>query len=190
MSAVAEHTILGGQVVHQLQTAHALKAGALRMFDPMLTAVAEARDDGRLAEVHDLLARMHTVFGEHREATSDHAAKLGARLGDLGAGPAKGRLTGISAGAKARALLGGKNYGANARDAFVFEHLEIATLHLLEQVAERARDSATAALARDCRAADEDMAATINRNWTNVLSLTLISRRLPTLRPPEDGDTA
>ena len=40
-------------------------------------------------------------------------------------------------------------------------------------------------IARACRAEDEEMAATINRNWTNVLSLTLASRNLPTLRPPE-----
>jgi len=190
---VADSTVLDGQVVRQLQAAHALKAGALRMFDPMLSAVADARDGDAMAEVSDLLAKMHGVFNGHREVTANHAGKLASRLGELGAGPARGKLAGMSAGATARARLGGlggQNYGANARDAFVFEHLEIATLHLLEQVAERAQDPVTADLARGCRAEDEEMAATINRNWTNVLSLTLASRELPTLRPPEDDDAA
>nr|MBA3328770.1 DUF892 family protein [Solirubrobacterales bacterium] len=106
--------------------------------------------------------------------------------------PARGRVTGMSVGARARArlgALGGQNHGANARDAFVFEHLEIANLHLLEQIAERVDDRETAQLARACRADDEEMAATINRNWTNVLSLTLASRGLPTFRA-QDGPAA
>lgn len=176
------------QVVRQLQTTHALKAGALRMFDPMLAAVAEARDGGAMAEVADLLGRMHRVFSGHRDETATHAARLASRLRELAAGPARGKLAGMSAGATVRARLGGQNYGADARDAFVFEHLEIATLHLLEQVAERARDPQTAELARSCRAEDEEMAAAINRNWTNVLSLTLASKGLPVLRVPEAPD--
>jgi ferritin-like metal-binding protein YciE len=190
---VADRGILSPQVVRHLQGAHALKAGALRMFDPMLAAVAAERDGSGLPDVTDLLARMHGVFSGHREVTAQHASALSARLRELGAPVARGRVAGMSAGASARArlgALGGQNHGANARDAFVFEHLEIATLHLLEQIAERAGDATTARLARDCRAQDEDMAATINRNWTNVLSLTLASRGLPTLRPPEEPGPA
>ena len=99
---MTDPSALHGEVVRHLQAAHALKAGALRMFDPMLAAVAAERHGGAMAEVSDLLARMHGVFSGHRE--------------------------------------------------------------------------------------DEEMAATINRNWVNVLSLTLASRRLPTLRPPEAPD--
>ena len=40
---------------------------------------------------------------------------------------------------------------------------------------------------REIREEDEAMAATINRNWTNVLSLTLATRGLPTRRPAEDA---
>jgi ferritin-like metal-binding protein YciE len=187
---VPDPTVLNEQVVRQLQAAHVLKAGALHMFDPMLAAVAAARDGEGMDEVTDLLGRMHGVFSLHREVTAGHAAKLAALLRGRGAGPSRGRLAAMSAGAMARARLGGENYGASARDAFVFEHLEIATLHLLEQLAERAQDPETAGLARACRAADEEMAATINRNWTNVLSLTLAARGLPTLRPPEEPDGA
>ncbi len=188
---MADPTHLHGQVSKQLQAAHALKGGALRMFDPMLAAVAEAHGEPRMAEVADLLGKMHGVFSGHRDEKASHAQALASRLRELGAGPARPRLAGMSAGATMRARLGGiggQNHEANARDAFVFEHLEIATLHMLEQLAERAQDERTAALARDCRAADEEMASTINRNWVNVTSLTLASRDLPTLRPPEQDD--
>lgn len=160
------------------------------MFDPMLAAVAAARDDEGMSEVADLLGRMHGVFSRHREETANHAGKLAARLAALGAGPGRGRVAAMSAGAAGRARLGaigGQNYGANARDAFVFEHVEIANLHLLAQLARRAGDDETAEVADACRAEDENQAATINRNWTNVLSLTLASRGLPTLRPEENG---
>lgn len=184
--------MLREQLVQQLQTAHALKTGALRMFDPMLTAVAAERDGARMAEVTDLLGRMHGVFSAHRAQTADHAGQLAARLAALDARPARGRLAGMSVGATARARLGavgGQNHGANARDAFVFEHLEIATLHLLEQLAERTGDAETARVASACRAEDEEQAATINRNWANVLSLTLASAGLPTLRPSAERPT-
>jgi ferritin-like metal-binding protein YciE len=78
--------------------------------------------------------------------------------------------------------IGGQNHGASARDAFVFEHLEIASWELLEQLAERVGDQETAELARDCRAEDDEMAALIRRNFPNVLSLMLASEGLPTLR--------
>ncbi len=177
--------------MRRLQALHALKDGALRMFDPMLTTVAKARDSDELAEVSDLLGKMHGVFTRHREATADHAGLLAARLGALGAKPSRAKASAVGAGSAVRAragAVGGMNFGAAARDAFVFEHLEIAQAHLLEQLAERVGDAETAGLARQIREADEEQAATINRNWTNVLTLTLATRGLPTLRPPEDGE--
>ncbi|CAN5522466.1 hypothetical protein BH10ACT11_BH10ACT11_13650 [soil metagenome] len=69
--------------------------------------------------------------------------------------------------------IGGTDHGGNARNAFVFEHFEMASLKLLEQLAIRAGDEPAAELARACCADDENMAATINRNWENILALTL-----------------
>lgn len=43
-----------------------------------------------------------------------------------------------------------------------------------------AGDGATAAAARECRAQDESMAATIDGNWTNVLTLALAAKGLLT----------
>jgi len=174
------------KLIDQLLSLHALKAGALRMFDPMLAAVDREQRSPRMADVSDLLRRMHGVFSAHREETAAHVKALESRLRSLDRQTSRGRVLGMSAGAGARArigAIGGQNHGANARDAFIFEHLEIASLALLEQLALRAGDEETAAAARDCLGQDEAMAATINRNWPNVLTLTLASKGLPTARP-------
>lgn len=146
------------------------------MFGPMLDAVAAERDNPVSPEVGELLGRMHATFGGHRTQTAEHVAAFEQRLADLGSGTASARVRSMSAGARGWVAVtgfGGQNHGSNARNAFVFEHLEIAELQLLEALAERAGDEETADLARRCRADDEEMAATINRNWTNVLILNL-----------------
>ena len=63
----------------------------------------------------------------------------------------------------------------------------IAQAQLAEHLAERTGDERTATALREVRADDEEMAATIGRNWTNVLSLSLATQGLPVLRPAEDG---
>lgn len=183
------------KLIEGLQTLHALKSAALRMFGAMLPAVRSQRDDPAMAEVHDLLGRMTNAFGGHEETTREHERRLRERLRALGAAPSRPRELGLSAAALMRGHLGrigGQNHGANARDAFVFEHLEIAAWELLEQLAERLGDDETAELARSCRAEDDEMAALIRRNFTNVLSLMLVSEGLPAMRVPEEegGDTA
>lgn len=178
------------KLIEQLQTVHAIKAAALRMFEVMLAAVRRQRDEGALPEVQDLLVRMTDAFAGHEEQTRVHEQALRARLAELGAQPSRPRELSLCAAALLRANLGrvgGQNHGANARDAFVFEHLEIACWEILELLAERADDFETAELARTCRAEDDAMAAVIRRNFTNVLSLTLACAGLPTLRPPADG---
>ena len=189
---MASEPALHAELVRRLRAIHALKAGALRMFDPMLDAVSSAREEQELAGVHDLLGRMHGVFDRHRHVTAGHAASLASRLDELGARPSRARTAGVTGAAMLRGhlgVVGGMNFGAAARDAFVFEHLEVAQAQLVEQLALRIGDEQTAHLARDLRAADEEMAATIGRNWTNVLTLSLATSGLPTLRPPE-GDAA
>ena len=145
---MAPDDALRGEIVKRLRALHALKAGALRMFDPMLASVSKARDNQGLAEVEDLLGRMHGNFSRHREVTADHAGKLAVRLEELGAAPSRAKAGAVGAGSAARAYLGaigGMDFGASARDAFVFEHLEISLAHLLEQLAARAGDEVTAA---------------------------------------------
>ncbi|MEJ7782404.1 MAG: hypothetical protein WKF99_07520 [Solirubrobacteraceae bacterium] len=181
---------LRDELLDRLRALHALKAGALRMFDPMLVAVAAARDGDEMHEVSDLLGKMHGAFSGHRATTAHHVADLAARIDALGGRSARVRAQALGAGAALRGRLaarGGMNFGAAASEAFVFEHLEIAQAHLIEQLAQRIGDGATADLAREIRCQDEEMAATVGRNWTNVLSLALATKGLPTLRPPEEA---
>ncbi len=181
----AGHPELRNKVVAQLQTVHALKSGALRMFGPMLAEVRKQKEEQALSEVQDLLERMTSAFGGHEETTREHERRLRARLRELGAEASKPREVGLGVAALLRAhvgRIGGQNHGASARDAFVFEHLEIASWELLEHLAERIGDPETAELARECRAEDDEMAALIRRNFPNVLSLMLASEGLPTLR--------
>lgn len=168
---------LSSALGNQLRTIHAVKSGALAMFDPMLADVAAERDDRATSpEIVELLGRMHGAFSKHRQETAEHARRLANRIDELGGHPATTRVRALSMGASGWVRLsriGGQNHGANARNAFVFEHLEIASLRLLEQMGERSEDEATGDLARSCLADDEEMAATIGRNWTNVLTLSL-----------------
>lgn len=191
MSAAASDgsSALQEVVVDQLQVVHALKSGSLKMFDPMLAAVRRERENPDMAKVTDLLDRMLEAFGEHRDQTAEHVKCLDARLQALGDSPATVRALATGAAGTLRAglgRLGGQNHGANARDAFVFEYAEIATLELLERLAGRAGDHETARLARECRTDDEAMADKIHRNWDNVLSLMLASKRIRFVRPDEE----
>jgi len=178
----ATDAALRPMVVEQLRHAHALQVGALQMFDGMLRAV---RSERTLPEVADLLDKMLHAFEQHRQETERHEREVRARLVALGARPARGAELGMRLAARARVLLGrrgGQNHGANARDAYVFEHLEIATYHLLEKVAERAGDHETAELARTHRGDNCEMGDKIRRNWENVLSLLLASQGVPPAR--------
>ena len=170
---------LGEAVVKELRSVYALKAGALSMFDPLLRRVAAAREaDETPSEVAELLGRMHERFSEHRAETAAHAAELASRVEQLGGDSTRARIAVLGTGARAWVALGdigGQNYGANARNAFVFEHLEIASLKMLCELAQRADDRSTAELAQRCLEQDQEMAATIDRNWPNVVTLALAS---------------
>ena len=172
---------LAAGLLDRLRSAQALKAASLAMFDPMLAQVAAERDaSGTPDEIVELLGRMHGVFSNHRAETASHAVELRRRVEALGGTPASRRASALGAGARtwlAASGLGGQNYGSKARDAFVFEHFEIATLKLISELAERCGDGDTREVVDLCVAQDQEMAATIDRNWTNVLTLSLAASR-------------
>ena len=134
---------------------------------------------------------MTDAFGGHEATTREHERRVRARLRALDAGPSRPRELGLGVAGVLRAYvgrIGGQNPGATARDAFVFEHLEIASWEMLEHLAERVGDAETAELARECRAEDDEMAALVRRNFPNVLSLMLASEGLLTLRESEGSE--
>lgn len=178
----ATDAALSEMVVAQLRKIHALQVGALTMFDGMLKAVRAEQD---LPEVSDLLQNMLNAFTQHEEETKRHEREVRERLAELGGRPATVREMGMRAAARARVALGrlgGQDHGANARDAYVFEHMEIATYHLLEKVAVRAGDETTAEIARRHRGDNCEMGHKIRRNWENVLSLRLASQGVDPVR--------
>jgi ferritin-like metal-binding protein YciE len=74
----------------------------------------------------------------------------------------------------------GERTARNARDAFATEHLEIAAYQLLERVARRAGDEETAAIARQNRADEEAMAASLNELWDVFAEESLREEGVPT----------
>lgn len=188
VASMTEREALRPKVHAQLRTMHATKSAALRMFAVMLPAVRRRRDARTLPEIQDLLERMADAFGGHEERTRAHLRELDVRLSELGIGVSRALELGMGAAAVIRGNRGrlrGHNFGADARDAFLFEHLEIAGWETLGELATRAGDERTAELARRCCADDDEMAALIRRNFPNVLTLVLACQGLPTLRPPE-----
>lgn len=177
-------------VIKYLRDIHALQVGALEMFEGMLEAVRAERD---MPEVEDLLGNMLNAFSQHEEETKRHEREVLERLVALGGKPARAREAGMRMAGRMRVLMGrigGQNYGANARDAYVFEHLEIASYHLLEKVAERAGDTVTGEMARSHRQDNCDMGHKIRRNWENVLSLGLASKGVPPARDRQRPEAA
>jgi ferritin-like metal-binding protein YciE len=84
------------------------------------------------------------------------------------------------AGAQAKGVtdvLRGDKAIRNARDAFVSEHLEIASYEVLWRLAERAGDPETAALAREHLAEEKATAERIASNWDRFVDLALAGER-------------
>ena len=70
-------------------------------------------------------------------------------------------------------MLRGEKAARNARDGFAAEHMEIASYELLERVARKAKDSKTAAVARQNREEEEAMARSIGAKWNKIVELSL-----------------
>jgi ferritin-like metal-binding protein YciE len=69
--------------------------------------------------------------------------------------------------------------GRNARDGYATEAMEIAAYQLLERIAERAGDEATAEAARQSRAEEEAMAKRFEAKWDRFAELSLQEAGVP-----------
>ena len=156
---------LRAKLIDYVQNVHAMEQNVLLMLDSMIVTTNDE-------EIVRLLKR-------HKEESRRQLQRLGERLKALGGGPglvSVGKDLAAIGAAQAKGLADvfrSDKPVQNARDAFVTEHLEIAAYEVLERLAERAGDEATAAVARENRAEEVAMAKRISENWDRFLDLAL-----------------
>jgi ferritin-like metal-binding protein YciE len=148
-----------------IDEAIAMEQTVLRLLDSVIYGM----DD---EEVREAL-RLHKV------ETERHIDRLQARLEVYGRSPSFVREAGGIVSGLMKSVLDltrGEKAARGARDAYATEHLEIASYQLLERLAERAGDEATAQVARDNRAEEEKMAAWIDDHWDRFADLALAEK--------------
>ena len=150
------------KLVDYIQDAHAMEQNVLRMLDSMIATTTDQETVARLQQ--------------HRGETERHEQLLRGRLEALGAGAAPIAEATAVAGAMAKGVgdrVRPDKPGKNARDGYITEHTEIAAYELLERLATRAGDPATAQVARTIRQDEEAMAQWIAARWDKFIDLTL-----------------
>lgn len=165
------------KLIDYIQDVHALEQNVLRMLDAMLATTGDAETLNRLRR--------------HRVETERHERLIRQRLAELGASPSLTAEVPAIAGAWLKGLVDrvrADKPGKNARDVYVTEHVEIAAYALLEHLALRAGDFATADVARSIRAEEEEMAHWIADRWGRFVDLTLDKAGLlEQIGPPRSG---
>jgi ferritin-like metal-binding protein YciE len=156
-----ENTIQA-KLVSYLRDAHAMESNVLKMLDSMIQTTSDEQVGAQLrkhrteTERHQqLVAERLTALGEDTSTLKDVSAQVGAMF------------KGMADAAR------GDKAGKNARDGYVTEAMEIAAYKLLEQLALRAGDEATAELARRICRDEENMRAAIESDWGRFIDLTL-----------------
>ena len=159
-----QNDALRGRLIEYVQSVHALEGNVVLMLDSI---VLTTRDEV-----------LREMFRVHKEESRRQQEKLRERLEALrGLGIASLRKD-VSAIASAQAkgvfdVFRSDKPVQNARDAFVTEHLEIASYEILERMAVLAGDEETARVARENRAEEQAMAGRIAENWDRFVALAL-----------------
>jgi len=116
-------------------------------------------------------AGLTSLVRAHRRNSGRHRERVLGRLRALGAVPPAGGRAGAGILAAARGLARG---GADVteeerlRQAVLVKQLEVATYDTVERLAKRAGDDATAQIAREARADDEELALRLARRRLRV----------------------
>ena len=156
---------LSEQLVKYLTDVHAMEVQAL----------AQMRKAPDLAGDPDVAA----AFQAHCKETERHEALVRERLEAHDASPSRIEdLLGAISG-KGFVLFAKANPdtpGKLATHAYSYEHMELAAYDLLERVAIRAGDEATASVAREIRAEEEAMATRIGESWDKTVAASLDGR--------------
>jgi ferritin-like metal-binding protein YciE len=155
---------LRSKLIEYVQNVHALEGNVVLMLDSI---VLTTRDE-----------ELREMFRVHREESRRQQERLRERLEALGGLGLASLRKNVSAIASAQAkgafdVFRSDKPVQNARDAFVTEHLEIASYEILERMAERAGDEETARVAREHRAEEQAMAQRIAENWDRFVDLAL-----------------
>jgi ferritin-like metal-binding protein YciE len=143
---------LDEQLIKYLTDVHAMEVQAL----------AQMRAAPKIA------GPLAAIFQAHLAETEVHERLIRERLGAHDASPSRiedllGAISGKGFVLFARA--NPDTPGKLATHAFSYEHLELAAYDLLERVAERAGDTATADVARRIRAEEDAMATRLATSW-------------------------
>jgi ferritin-like metal-binding protein YciE len=149
------------QLINYLEDAHALEQHVKVALTGMISSAPD------VPELQDPL-------NHHKEETEQHLKRLEERLEAYGKSPSTIKDAGMMFGATGLGMLDKlrkDNAGKVARDGYTAEHLEIASYELLERVATRAGDAATAEVARRNRADEEAMARKIAESWDLALDM-------------------
>jgi ferritin-like metal-binding protein YciE len=150
------------KLVDDTQDMHALERNVKRMLESMITT---QKNDAILQDLR-----------HHLEETDDHISLVEGRLKAHGETRSARKDIQALGGALAKTVVDvvrGDKEGKNLRDAYVTEHAEIAGYQLLERLADRAGDEATAQVARNIRAQEVAMADRLDKHWELVIDQTL-----------------
>ena len=157
-----ERTPVQEKLADYVADAHAMEQNVLQMLGSM---IATTQDEDILNDLE-----------HHRMETERHIELLRTRLEALGREVSLRKEVQSLAAALMKGVadqVRADKAGKNARDAFVTEHLEIASYELLERLAQRAGDEETAEVARRNRADEEAMVQKIASRWDTFVDLTL-----------------
>lgn len=156
---MAEHD-LQEKLNDHIKGAQAMEQNVKRMLDSMIGTTEDPQIKGDLEH--------------HREETERHEQLLRERLEARGEGTSTVKeVTGIG-GALLKGvgdMMRSEKPVKNARDGYVTEHMEIAEYEMLERLAKRAGDDATAEVARRNCADERAMADKIEHNWDKFVDL-------------------
>lgn len=112
----------------------------------------------------------------HLEETKEHADRVKSCLESHGKAPSKVKETTTMAAGALKAPLDmarGEKGMRNARDGFATEHLEIAAYRLIEELARKAGDQESLAVAQQNAQDEERMASRIASNWSKFVALSM-----------------
>lgn len=153
---------LGEQLNKYLADAHAIEKQAVSLLEGGPKIVGDTQ--------------LERLFEEHLAETREHERRLTERLEARGSRPSRTQ----DAALRASGFGAGGFFGAQpdtpaklAGFAFAFEHIECASYELLQRVAERAGDTATAEVARSTLREERAMAARLRAHFDAAVDATL-----------------